>query len=374
MSLTDQFTEKKIQRNLACFLAPEAEYSPEQFEEMKKPFYGIMDSAKLKMNDKTEILFFTEETSLLMQLLQTINEDSVVEALGGLYYHLSQITGSDILDSRNLMMDPEYIYFDHQNCKIFFIYLPIRTDGEPLRTGKFPGIGEKLAAKIDERFGPKMPPALKVLREALNDDTLSASEIFARINAVHPIRAAEEGEKLKAGMETGPAVMESVASDKKEWKVPGADSIGEGKDIPKNDRKGALKINMGKRPGPTGVADGDGTVIEKRNKDFTVPKIIQLTLTSPDTGQQIMIEQNALVIGRRAPEAMGVLQDAPKTVGRMHAEISRSGDGFFIRDLNSRNGTMLNGRLLPPNELTPLNDGDKVSLAKFELDVRVNEI
>ena len=87
-----------------------------------------------------------------------------------------------------------------------------------------------------------------------------------------------------------------------------------------------------------------------------------------------MIEQNALVIGRRAPEAMGVLQDAPKTVGRMHAEISRSGDGFFIRDLNSRNGTMLNGRLLPPNELTPLNDGDKVSLAKFELDVRVNEI
>ena len=88
MSLTDQFAERKIQRNLACFLEPHAEYSPEQFAEMKKPFYGIMNAAKLRMNDKTEILFFTEETPLLMQLFQTINEDSVVEALGGLYYHL----------------------------------------------------------------------------------------------------------------------------------------------------------------------------------------------------------------------------------------------------------------------------------------------
>ena len=117
MSLTDQFAERKIQRNLACFLEPHAEYSPEQFAEMKKPFYGIMNAAKLRMNDKTEILFFTEETPLLMQLFQTINEDSVVEALGGLYYHLAEIAESDILDSRNLMVDPEYIYFE-QNREV----------------------------------------------------------------------------------------------------------------------------------------------------------------------------------------------------------------------------------------------------------------
>ena len=101
---------------------------------------------------------------------------------------------------------------------------------------------------------------------------------------------------------------------------------------------------------------------------------MQLVLTSPETGQQIMIEQNALVIGRKTPEAMGVLRNVPNTVGRQHAEISRAGEGFFIRDLNSRNGTKLNGRTLNPMELYPLSDGDKVSLAKFELDVRVNEI
>lgn len=373
MSLTDQFAERKIQRNLACFLEPHVEYSPEQFAEMKKPFYGIMNAAKLRMNDKTEILFFTEETPLLMQLFQTINEDSVVEALGGLYYHLAEIAGSDILDSRNLMVDPEYIYFDIQSSKVFFVYLPIRTEGEPDRTGKFPRIGEKIAAQIDMRFGAEMPPALRVLRESLYDETLPASEIFARVNAVQPIRVALEGDKLKAATATGPAEPESSSRGEEEWKNPDS---GSGEAVRKFERikkKGGLKSSMGRRSEPSNT-DTDGTIFEKQSEEFRIPKIMQLVLTSPETGQQIMIEQNALVIGRKTPEAMGVLRNVPNTVGRQHAEISRAGEGFFIRDLNSRNGTKLNGRTLTPMELYPLSDGDKVSLAKFELDVRVNEI
>ena len=115
-------------------------------------------------------------------------------------------------------------------------------------------------------------------------------------------------------------------------------------------------------------------VYEGKADELRIPKIMQLILTSRETGQQIMLEENSLVIGRRTPEAMGVLRNAPNTVGRKHAEICRVGDRFFIRDLESRNGTMINGRLISPMELYPLSDGDKVSLAKFVLDVRVNEI
>ena len=201
MPITDLFTEKKVQRNLACFLAPEAEYSPEQFEEMKKPSYGIMNAAKLRMNEKTEIIFFTEETPLLLQLFQTIDENSVVETLGGLYYHLSEIAGSDILDGRNLMVDPEHIYFDVQSNKVFIIYLPIRMEGERLTIRSFPEIGEIIAAQIDKRFGEEMPPALKALREALYDETMEASEIFAKINALYPIKSAKAEEIPKSGEE-----------------------------------------------------------------------------------------------------------------------------------------------------------------------------
>ena len=449
MPITDLFTEKKVQRNLACFLAPEAEYSPEQFEEMKNPSYGIMNAAKLRMNEKTEIIFFTEETPLLLQLFQTIDENSVVETLGGLYYHLSEIAGSDILDGRNLMVDPEHIYFDVQSNKVFIIYLPIRMDGERLTIRSFPEIGEIIAAQIDKRFGEEMPPALKALREALYDETMEASEIFAKINALYPIKAAKaeeipkSGEEIpKSGKEKSLAVPES--------KTPDRDDFGMGRTIAdmnrrkgsgtgrttdsKSLRKGGLKISIGRktdlsnagtlemvpvspeeerdhaekerilreeeerdraererilreeeeraRAEAKGVRLGgkerypadEELVYEGKADEFRIPKIMQLILTSRETGQQIMLEENSLVIGRRTPEAMGVLRNAPNTVGRKHAEICRVGDRFFIRDLESRNGTMINGRLISPMELYPLSDGDKVSLAKFVLDVRVNEI
>lgn len=449
MPITDLFTEKKVQRNLACFLAPEAEYSPEQFEEMKNPSYGIMNAAKLRMNEKTEIIFFTEETPLLLQLFQTIDENSVVETLGGLYYHLSEIAGSDILDGRNLMVDPEHIYFDVQSNKVFIIYLPIRMEGERLTIRSFPEIGEIIAAQIDKRFGEEMPPALKALREALYDETMEASEIFAKINALYPIKAAKaeeipkSGEEIpKSGREKSLAVPES--------KTPDRDDFGMGRTIAdmnrrkgsgtgrttdsKSLRKGGLKISIGRktdlsnagtlemvpvspeeerdhaekerilreeeerdraererilreeeeraRAEAKGVRLGgkerypadEELVYEGKADEFRIPKIMQLILTSRETGQQIMLEENSLVIGRRTPEAMGILRNAPNTVGRKHAEICRVGDRFFIRDLESRNGTMINGRLISPMELYPLSDGDKVSLAKFVLDVRVNEI
>ena len=449
MPITDLFTEKKVQRNLACFLAPEAEYSPEQFEEMKNPSYGIMNAAKLRMNEKTEIIFFTEETPLLLQLFQTIDENSVVETLGGLYYHLSEIAGSDILDGRNLMVDPEHIYFDVQSNKVFIIYLPIRMDGERLTIRSFPEIGEIIAAQIDKRFGEEMPPALKALREALYDETMEASEIFAKINALYPIKAAKaeeipkSGEEIpKSGKEKSLAVPES--------KTPDRDDFGMGRTIAdmnrrkgsgtgrttdsKSLRKGGLKISIGRKTDLSNAgtlemvpvspeeerdraekerilreeeerdraererilreeeerarAEAKGVrllgkerypadeelVYEGKADELRIPKIMQLILTSRETGQQIMLEENSLVIGRRTPEAMGVLRNAPNTVGRKHAEICRVGDRFFIRDLESRNGTMINGRLISPMELYPLSDGDKVCLAKFVLDVRVNEI
>ena len=427
MPITDLFTEKKVQRNLACFLAPEAEYSPEQFEEMKNPSYGIMNAAKLRMNEKTEIIFFTEETPLLLQLFQTIDENSVVETLGGLYYHLSEIAGSDILDGRNLMVDPEHIYFDVQSNKVFIIYLPIRMEGERLTIRSFPEIGEIIAAQIDKRFGEEMPPALKALREALYDETMEASEIFAKINALYPIKAAKAEEIPKSGKEKSLAVPES--------KTPDRDDFGMGRTIAdmnrrkgsgtgrttdsKSLRKGGLKISIGRKTDLSNAgtlemvpvspeeerdraererilreeeerarAEAKGVrllgkerypadeelVYEGKADELRIPMIMQLTLTSRETGQQIMLEENSLVIGRRTPEAMGVLRNAPNTVGRKHAEICRVGDRFFIRDLESRNGTMINGRLISPMELYPLSDGDKVSLAKFVLDVRVNEI
>lgn len=53
------------------------------------------------------------------------------------------------------------------------------------------------------------------------------------------------------------------------------------------------------------------------------------------------------------------------TISRIHARIDREGDEYRISDLNSTNGTCVNGRLLETNETAVLKKGDEVLIADF---------
>lgn len=56
-------------------------------------------------------------------------------------------------------------------------------------------------------------------------------------------------------------------------------------------------------------------------------------------------------------------------ISRLHAKISREGNMYFIKDMNSTNGTWVNGHRLSVYELCPLKNGDMIKLAgsSFEL-------
>ncbi|MEJ7764725.1 MAG: DUF3662 and FHA domain-containing protein [Acidimicrobiales bacterium] len=57
-------------------------------------------------------------------------------------------------------------------------------------------------------------------------------------------------------------------------------------------------------------------------------------------GRRVELEGEAVTIGRQ--ESCHVVLDDP-TVSRNHAEVRRTGDGFEVVDLGSRNGTKVNG-------------------------------
>ncbi len=54
-----------------------------------------------------------------------------------------------------------------------------------------------------------------------------------------------------------------------------------------------------------------------------------------------------------------------ETISRIHARIDREGEEYRISDLNSTNGTCVNGRLLETNETVVLKKGDEVLIADF---------
>ena len=52
-----------------------------------------------------------------------------------------------------------------------------------------------------------------------------------------------------------------------------------------------------------------------------------------------------------------------KTVSRVHARITRQGDEITVRDLHSRNGTLLNGKPVSGDAESRMKDGDMITFA-----------
>ena len=84
----------------------------------------------------------------------------------------------------------------------------------------------------------------------------------------------------------------------------------------------------------------------------------------------IMMEKLPCTIGKLAGAADQVINDS--SVSRMHVRFSGDGSGQATRmqDLNSTNGTWLNGRRLKPNETVDIRPGDEIGLGRLLFEFR----
>ena len=82
-------------------------------------------------------------------------------------------------------------------------------------------------------------------------------------------------------------------------------------------------------------------------------------------GEKISLEHLPCVVGKIGEYVDQVLDDS--SVSRMHARFALDREGrMTVRDLNSTNGTWLNGERLMPNECRALQEGDHVLLGRMQ--------
>ncbi|MBO4375607.1 MAG: FHA domain-containing protein [Lachnospiraceae bacterium] len=75
----------------------------------------------------------------------------------------------------------------------------------------------------------------------------------------------------------------------------------------------------------------------------------------------ISIDTSPFIVGKKGDRVNGELKNS--SVSRIHASIREANGRFFLSDMNSTNGTFINGRRLEPNETVALEDGDSVGFA-----------
>lgn len=87
--------------------------------------------------------------------------------------------------------------------------------------------------------------------------------------------------------------------------------------------------------------------------------------------EYIGMEDSPNMFIRKSPYHIGSREDADgvidkKSISRLHARITKEQDDYFIEDLNSRNGTWVNGELLNYLEKVHLFEGSKITFAREE--------
>ena len=93
----------------------------------------------------------------------------------------------------------------------------------------------------------------------------------------------------------------------------------------------------------------------------------------PDSGTRTMIEQE-LVLGRSSrsqPKNKPFLRLSDAEISRRHLRIFKNGEGYFVEDLQSTNGTLLHGKFLKPGEPLALKDGDEVYFGNTQAVIRL---
>ena len=82
-----------------------------------------------------------------------------------------------------------------------------------------------------------------------------------------------------------------------------------------------------------------------------------IVIAGPHSGKMVKLDRNETVVGR-SPSTELQLQDVG--ISRTHARLYRMGTDFFVEDLQSANGTFINGqRVITAQQLT---DGDKIAI------------
>jgi pSer/pThr/pTyr-binding forkhead associated (FHA) protein len=112
------------------------------------------------------------------------------------------------------------------------------------------------------------------------------------------------------------------------------------------------------QPPPVAAAAGAETQPVLRSIQGGGPQA-QLTIDSgPDAGNNHRAGDAALRVGR-SPDNDMILRD-PATSGH-HARVERRGQQFWIVDLGSTNGTLVNGEPVQEKEL---NHGDRITIGQ----------
>ncbi len=89
-------------------------------------------------------------------------------------------------------------------------------------------------------------------------------------------------------------------------------------------------------------------------------------MNGPEDGKWFVLEGDSWLLGRSEAAEIAISLDS--SVSRQHARLTREGDQYFLEDIGSTHGTIVNGRVIEVK--TKLNYADQIIVGSTLLELR----
>lgn len=308
----------------------------------RQPLERLYESRKLNVENLREILYATA----------AMQED----------------LGEYLLDEQGLMLESGMIFADVETEELYFCFHPEKKDSgccyEKLADFFLGHVdhGDEHAVNIAYQFYKMSKSAYFVISSFLpflEKEIASGRQENELYND-----SGREYEELADFAESTEPVEEETREWKKEkkgwfWRIFGRKRNRKREDEPVESRMEAVwdtyegQIDF--------IQTGETVYFSDLDKPCKEKKGIPC-LTEEGGDRQFCLENLPLTVGKLKGRVSIVLTD--HSVSRMHARLESLGGEICVMDLNSRNGTVINGKKLSPNESAALYEGDLVQFGR----------
>ena len=258
------------------------------------------------------------------------------------------------LDVSGIVLSPEYIYMDLSNDRFYWIFYPCNRDSHEIMD-----LAEYLLEHIDNCNHAVVRTVYELYRRA-KEGSIDAENLY------EILRAEKEEEEI-----INTEVTENAQNDKKE--------VVKEKEQRKSKIEKAIdrlfdlmKSKMGERK--TSEKDFDyeryETDLVEEEDDMNDTEFGTVLISLPEGNSRKLISRDnsipdanlvffPCVIGSRQDCVDILLND--RSVSRMHAQIDEAQGKLFLYDLNSTNGTFVNGQRIKAEE-REIKEGDEIQI------------
>ncbi|MCM1569454.1 MAG: FHA domain-containing protein [Roseburia sp.] len=356
---------------------------------------GLLSCSLRYVNGKAYLYYDITSRQNIAQLYQkgVIGREWLQDFMGSVR-QIQWELGRFLLQENNILWEPEQIFQDLEKNEFSFIYIPYY-EGE----NHFLKLLSFLVEHIDYEDEGLVECVYKMYEQLeRNGEVYLQEKIFEDVKALeskaqpgnsYEMAATEESVAEIPDMSLGTEAMElksveASASETKQEKEKVFSGQGTKKSLlglfdnkkgkaREREQRGSYREAMQQKL--EGYAVAEDTVYEDSGFGQTVyldapreEREILHRLYSPDGRILARLESSALLLGKARDKVDLYLDDI--SVSRLHARLIRNQEEVSLEDLNSTNGTYLNGMQLQPYEKRKLEPGDEIRCGKIVLQYR----